>query len=72
MGGELILTILAGAFLFFICSKARENRKAVTRRCPKCGTTCNANGAGTRLRNSYGGEVYRFKCPNCGNDFYAD
>lgn len=70
MEGEFLLTILAGGFLFFICKWAGDKRAQVTRRCPKCGTTCNASRWSTGLRYAGGGDVYSFKCPNCGHSFH--
>mgnify|MGYP003291147112 CR=1 FL=1 len=67
---DLILTILGGAFLFFMCKKAGDKRAEVTHRCPKCGTICNANRNATGLHRAGRGEVHSFKCPNCGNSFY--
>lgn len=68
MESQIFLTILSGAFLLGICYWARQKRKKITRRCPKCGTICHADGASTGLRNAYG-PVYNFKCHNCGNKF---
>lgn len=68
MESQILLTILSGAFLFGICYWARQKRKQITGRCPKCGTLCHADGASTGLRNSYG-EIHSFKCHNCGNKF---
>ena len=66
---EFILTIFGGALLFTICFLACKKRSEVTHRCPKCGTICNASPWSTGLRHSGGGEVYKFKCPNCGEKF---
>lgn len=68
MESDIFLTILGGSFLFGICYWARQKRKQITRRCPKCGAICHADGASTGLRNAYG-PVYSFKCHNCGNKF---
>lgn len=68
MESDIFLAILGGSFLFGICYWAKQKRKQVTRRCPKCGAICHANGASTGLRNAYG-PVYNFKCNNCGNKF---
>ena len=66
---ELILAIISGAFLLFVCLRARKKRSEITSKCPKCGATCNASPSGTGLRNGRGEYVHRFKCPNCGNDY---
>lgn len=68
MESEILLTILGGSFLFGICYWARQKRKQITRRCPKCGAICHADGSSTGLRNAYG-PVHSFKCHNCGNKF---
>ena len=65
MESEILLTILGGSFLFGICYWARQKRKQITRRCPRCGAICHANGASTGLRNAYGA-VHSFKCHNVG------
>lgn len=70
MGSELILTILAGGFLFFICKWASDKRAQITHRCPKCGTICHASRWSTGLKHRGGGYVHSYKCPNCGNSFY--
>ena len=70
MGSELILTILAGGFLFFICKWAGDKRAQVTHRCPKCGTTCHSSRWSTGLKHRGGSEVHSYKCPNCVNSFY--
>lgn len=68
MESEFLLAILSGAFLFGICYWSRQKRKQITRRCPKCGAICHADGSSTGLRNAYG-PVHSFKCHNCGNKF---
>lgn len=68
MESDIFLAILGGSFLFGICYWVRQKRKQITRRCPKCGAICHADGASTGLRNAYG-PVYNFKCHNCGNKF---
>ena len=70
MTGDLIMLILGGGFLFFICKWAGDKRAQITHRCPKCGTICHASRWSTGLKHRYGGEVHKFKCPNCGNSFY--
>lgn len=45
-------------------------RRQVTRQCPKCGATCNASPFSTGVRTARG-EIYKFKCPNCGHKFLS-
>lgn len=70
MSGEVILFLLTGGFLFFICKWAGDKRSQITHRCPQCGTICHASRWATGLRHRGGGYVHSYKCPNCGNKFY--
>jgi predicted RNA-binding Zn-ribbon protein involved in translation (DUF1610 family) len=68
--GELIIMILAGAFLFYVSKRVGDKRAQITHRCPNCGTICHASRWGTGMRHRDGSYVHSFKCPNCGNSFY--
>lgn len=67
---HLITTFLGVAFLFFLCKKAGDKRRKITKRCPKCGTLCHASRWSTGLQHQDGSYVHSFTCPNCGNKFY--
>lgn len=70
MSGDLIILIIAGAFLYFLCKLAGDKRAKITHRCPKCGTICHASRWATGMMHNDGSYVHSFKCPNCGNKFY--
>lgn len=67
---HLIMILLGVAFLFFLCKKAGDKRRKITKRCPKCGTLCHASRWSTGLQHQDGSYVHSFTCPNCGNKFY--
>ena len=67
---DLLMAIFGGAFLFFVCKKATDKRKAITKQCPRCGNICHASRWSTGMRYASGGYIHKFKCPNCGYEFY--
>ena len=66
---EILLTILGGIFLIYVCTRARQQRTQITRNCPKCGTTCHANPNSTGIRVAGGDYLHDFECPHCGHKF---
>lgn len=67
---EIFLMIAAFCILVYMCTRAMAQRRQVTRQCPKCGATCNASPFSTGVRTARG-EIYKFKCPNCGHKFLS-
>ena len=62
----LIVAVLVLSFVFYYPCKKRAE---ITRRCPKCGSTCNASPWSTGVRYVGGGYLHNFTCPNCGHKF---
>lgn len=61
--------ILGLAFLGILGYVSCKKRAQITRRCPKCGTICNASPWSTGLMHRDGSYVHDFKCNHCGNKF---